>query len=369
MTLSAQTSAFTTRGTQPSGRTPSVSNIAISNTALPSLNCYDPSYDIIFKELFNSEKNKHFLIQLINDAIIEKPAHEIQDITFLNTEIPQGSPGEKAIRYDIRATTRDGKQFIIEMQRVKQHFYEKRVVFYASRAYILQLEEPRQDGKRKKSYNDICPVIVISILDHTLFQKEKHFHTHYSSREKKSQHKLQGSPEFIFIELEKFIKHLSPHKIEDPSHMSGIEKWAYILKKAPHIKSIPTSLQNTVYGQALRAINKSTLTPEQREAFDKSIFDQQSQESEQQDLQDKILLANERAQQESDARRVADQRAQQADQRAQEADQKAQDADQRAQDAEEKTKVLIKRLKKIGISDEEISQMMPPTAAPDIKKV
>lgn len=324
------------------------------------LECYDPSYDIIFKELFGCEKNKQFLIHLINDTMEWEGTSKIQEILFLNTDITQDVPGEKGIRYDIRATTIDGRQFIIEMQRSKQAFYEKRVVFYASRAYILQLEEPNKQGKANerhiKSYKDISPVIVISILDHTLFEETKAFLSHYSSRERETQRQLHGSPEFVFLELEKFVLYNAHYKNKDISHMSGVEKWAYLLKEASHMHVLPSNFANTVYGKALQSINKSTLTPAQREAFDKSILDQQSREIEKQELEDKFRLANERVRQETIARQDADQRAQQANERAQQEIIARQQANERAQQAEAKNAALIALLKQSGISESQLSQ-------------
>ena len=261
------------------------------------LQCYDPSYDVVFKELFGSEKNKDMLIALINDAMDWRGEHQILDVTFLNTDISQRTPDEKGIRYDIRAVAKNGEQFIVEMQRKHEADYEKRTVFYASRAYVLQLEEPGKEGrandKRVKSYSDISAVIVISILDHSLFKSSDRFLNHYSTRDTESQRKLIGSPEYIYVELGKFVSKNEHYLTGDIDHMSGIERWAYILKAATHMQNIPQGLKGTPQGQALSRINRNTLTPEQREAWDKSILDQRAREQKIQGLEDQILQAEE----------------------------------------------------------------------------
>ena len=259
------------------------------------LRCYDPSYDVVFKELFGSERNKDMLISLVNDAMNWQGEHEIQDVTFLNTEVSQSTPDEKGIRYDIRAIAKNGEQFIVEMQRKHEIDYEKRTVYYASKAYVLQLDEPGKEGRandpRVKSYKDIRAVIVISILDHTLFKETPHFRNHYSTRDETSQRKLTGSPEYIYIELAKFVSKNHLYLTKDIEHMTGIERWAYVLKEAPNMQSIPPSLEGTAQGKALNRINRSKLTPVQREAWDMSILDQIAREQKIQVLEDRLRQA------------------------------------------------------------------------------
>lgn len=108
---------------------------------------------------------------------------------------------------------------------------------------------------------------------------------------------LTGGHEFVFLELEKLAKSSQNFAHDAIEQMSEIEKWGYMLKKAPMLNMMPKQLATTPQGDALRAIDKSKLTAHQREALDKSILDQRQREYDLLEARERATTEAERANQ------------------------------------------------------------------------
>ncbi len=63
---------------------------------------------------------------------------------------------------DVRCTDHPGFQYIIEVQNKLMQSYPQRIQYYVSNTYVSQL-------RAADSYLELKPVILLSILNHTLF--------------------------------------------------------------------------------------------------------------------------------------------------------------------------------------------------------
>ena len=122
----------------------------------------DPKNDVAFRKIFGTDKNKDILIGFINDIQNFQGQDKIQDITFLNPIQDPDIAYRKESIVDVLCQADNGEQIVVEMQVSPQKGFEKRALYYASKAYSRQLKKGKGEGSR---YQDLKCVIFIAILD------------------------------------------------------------------------------------------------------------------------------------------------------------------------------------------------------------
>ena len=85
--------------------------------------------DFMFKRLFGSEANKDVLIGFLNMLLKDV---EIIDVDFIPTEHQGLTEEDRKVIFDIACTCKDGRSFIIEMQKGYQKHFRKRAVYYTT---------------------------------------------------------------------------------------------------------------------------------------------------------------------------------------------------------------------------------------------
>jgi hypothetical protein len=104
----------------------------------------DPCTDTGFKRLFGREATKDLLIAFLN-SILPADLH-IEDLKFINTDLPGDARHLKGIVFDIYCTNERGEHFIVEMQvRDEGDFIE------CTLAYVAQNKRSRNKSKRSRS--------------------------------------------------------------------------------------------------------------------------------------------------------------------------------------------------------------------------
>jgi predicted transposase/invertase (TIGR01784 family) len=83
------------------------------------------------------------------------------------------------------------------MQMVWTSFFTKRMVFNASKAYVVQLD-------KNQRYNLLQPVYGLAILDETFDHETPEFYHHYRIVNSKNTNEVIKDLEFVMIELPKF---------------------------------------------------------------------------------------------------------------------------------------------------------------------
>src|SRR5436309_13823256 len=129
----------------------------------------DPKVDYAFKHLFGREANRPILIDLVDSILHPAPGHHIRDLELLNPFNPKEALDDKLYILDIKARDQSGRQFNIEMQMLAFRYYEKRILYYASKLHQQQLHEG-------DDYLKLQPTISISFLDHVLFPNISDYH-------------------------------------------------------------------------------------------------------------------------------------------------------------------------------------------------
>jgi len=178
----------------------------------------DPKNDIAFKKIFGTEKNKDILIHFLNDMLTFREKSPIQDVTFLKTNQDPEIAARKTSIVDILCRDEKGNQYIVEMQVAKVSGFEKRALYYASKAYTSQMVEGG-------TYEDLKEVIFLAITDFIMFPNRKAYKSEHVILDKETyEHHLKDFS-FTFFELPKFHKDINDLKNVE-------EKWMYFFKHA-----------------------------------------------------------------------------------------------------------------------------------------
>ncbi|MEA5419543.1 Rpn family recombination-promoting nuclease/putative transposase [Spirulina sp. CCNP1310] len=217
----------------------------------------NPLTDFGFKRIFGTEANKAIIIDFLNTLL--PPHHQIQDLTYKNTENLGNTPLDRRAFFDIYCQASDGQRFIVEMQKVKQDYFKDRSIYYATFAIQEQAE--------KGYWNyQLLPVYTVAILDfifdehqddeeliHIIKLKDQHCRTFHE--------KLQ----FIYIELPKFTKPLE--ELETP-----LDQWLYVLQHLSELSDRPDLLQeNPVFNQLFELAEFAGLSRSEQGRYENSL--------------------------------------------------------------------------------------------------
>ncbi|PID55687.1 hypothetical protein CSB45_14740 [candidate division KSB3 bacterium] len=187
----------------------------------------DPTSDIAFKKVFGNENKTEILISFLNAALDLQGEHEIAEIRILNPYQAPKISILKETNLDVRAITRGGVTFIVEMQVEKQDYFAKRALYYSAKAYVGQIA-------RAEQYPKLNQVVFIGILNFRLFDSPDYLSTHLILDKKSFKQEIKDL-ELNFIELPKFTTPL-----EDLT--TTIEKWIWFFKHAGELHVIPSPL-------------------------------------------------------------------------------------------------------------------------------
>jgi len=200
----------------------------------------DVKTDIAFKKIFGSDQHKDILIGFLNAVLELEGDRRIKSVTLKNPWQPPDIPILKETILDIRAVDNRDISFIVEMQIKDTKFFDKRAIYYTSKAYTGQI-------KKGEDYPKLNQVIFIGILDFNSFEGNNYLTRHLILNRETMNQDLRDL-EFNFIELKKF------NKCEEELD-SIIEKWIYFIKNAENLTMIPKSAAeipelNEAYGLA-----------------------------------------------------------------------------------------------------------------------
>src|SRR3954468_6138191 len=122
----------------------------------------DPKTDVVFKRIFGAEARKPLLIALLNDLLELQGTHRIRSLAHFALAQRVTAPKSKPSIVDVKCTTRSGRRFVVEMQVLPVEGFEKRVVYNASKAYVMQL-------RGGDDYPKLCDVVGVTICNFKLW--------------------------------------------------------------------------------------------------------------------------------------------------------------------------------------------------------
>ncbi|HFA47678.1 MAG TPA: Rpn family recombination-promoting nuclease/putative transposase [Bacteroidetes bacterium] len=220
----------------------------------------DVKNDVAFRKIFGNEKKTKILISFLNAALKLEGDHLIKEVTIANPYQFPRIAGEKASIIDVRAKDVRGRQFVVEMQVAETDGFDKRVQYYTSRDYSMQIE-------RGEEYPKLKPTYFIGILDFDYFDSEDYLSHHIILNGKTFEHKLKDI-QFTFIELEKFNKEV--HELE-----TLIDKWTFFIKNAEELEVIPDNVDDDGLLEAYHDADRHSWKKEELIAYDNASIAEQ----------------------------------------------------------------------------------------------
>jgi predicted transposase/invertase (TIGR01784 family) len=221
----------------------------------------DPKTDFVFKRIFGVDSRKHLLIALINHLLELEGDRIIVDLQHTPTDQHIDIPELKMSIVDVKCTDATGRRFVVEMQILKIEGFDKRVVYNASKAYVMQL-------RNGDEYPALCDVVGITICNFNLWpdkNEQGNFKVPMLSRwrmqEQHSGEKGLSQIQFAFLELPKYNAGDTPKTL--------VEKWAYFFREAKNLDVIPPALAEKPFQDAFEVARRATFTPQEWDLYDR----------------------------------------------------------------------------------------------------
>ena len=259
--------------------------------------------DYWFKRAFGMENRKRLLMLFLQEVI---PEHRIASLTYAPQEHENPHPQMKGIRVDVECTDEDGTRFVVEMQLAhQQHFYE-RALFNSTFA----IQEQMIAGQ--DSY-DFPAVYFIGLMDFTLHEGTDRVMFRYELRERIDNKLMTDRIQYIFLEL--------PNCRLVSTESTVLEKFCYALHNMENLPNPPEGFEGELFRLLFKTAEIATFTPQERIKLENDMRTER-------DLRNQIAYAYDKGRE-----------------------------DERTK-IEEQLRNIEEKLRKKGMSDEEIAKLL-----------
>ncbi|MGM0877736.1 MAG: Rpn family recombination-promoting nuclease/putative transposase [Bacillota bacterium] len=227
------------------------------------MNRLNPLNDFLFKKLFGDEKDKDILIGFLN-AILNS---DIVNLTIEKENLDRINEEDKLGILDIKAKTKTGEKFNIEVQLLNQKNMIPRTLFYWSKLFV-------EDFESGNLYSSLQKTVTINILGFKMEElRNEYFHSTYNLRECQSKNLLTDLLEIHFIEFPKFEE--ISDDVNNPLH-----RWLLFLKEdIPENKLREVISMDVILNKAEQKLLKLSADPETRKEYErraKALSDERS---------------------------------------------------------------------------------------------
>ncbi|MDR1959697.1 MAG: Rpn family recombination-promoting nuclease/putative transposase [Planctomycetaceae bacterium] len=216
----------------------------------------NPYTDFGFKKLFGEEANKDLLIDFLNSVL--PPKHQIQTLTFQNTENLPDSPVDRRAVFDIACESSTGEKFIVEMQKAKQHYFRDRALFYAAYPILRQAQKGDWNYQLKAVY-------FVGILDfeYDTSEERRKFLREVSLKDQDGD-EFSDKLHIFFLQMPFFTK-------SESELTSRKDKWSYFLKHLEDFEQIPAILREPVFERAFATAEYVKLPLPEQEKYEQEL--------------------------------------------------------------------------------------------------
>jgi len=216
----------------------------------------NPLTDFGFKKIFG---DKEIMTAFLTDLL--QPSSPIKDLIFLDKELGPDNDSYRGVIYDLRCTTADGGEFIVEMQNRGQEHFSDRILYYLSRSFSKQGEA----GDAKWNYS-LTPVYGVFFLNfHLIGLKPRYLRT--------IQMTVNETGEVFSDKMKAFTLEIPDFRNKSEDYpKTKIEYWLYNLA---NMQKFTGSLPFTKEQPAFRKVGKiseiAKLTPEDMLRYEKNV--------------------------------------------------------------------------------------------------
>ena len=215
----------------------------------------DPKADVTFKKVFGEHKN--LVMSLLNALLPLEDGKQVESIEYLPSELVPRTPMSKNTIVDVRCEETGGRKFIVEMQMNWTADFRQRVLFNASKAYVVQLD-------KSEKFNLLQPVYALNFVNKVFEPGMEGYYHYYRMVHAQDSGKVLEGLHLVFIELPKFkAKNLAEKKMQVLwlRFLTEIDENA---KKAP-----ADLLDNRETCQALEIVEESAYSEAEMLAYDR----------------------------------------------------------------------------------------------------
>ena len=217
----------------------------------------DPKTDFAFKRIFGRDDSKEVLISFIDAALKLEGDRRIQSVKIENPYQVSHLPFEKGSVVDVACIDKMDVRYLVEMQVEKVQGFANRMIYNLSKCYSGQLSK----GQNYPALND---VVLISVMDFTLFEKLNHHHSLFVLKDVETNYTPFNQLRLCCLELTKFQK--------TEEQLSGmLDKWVYFLKQAEKLEMRPTVLGEEIFDEVFENAEVANLSRKERDAYDAAL--------------------------------------------------------------------------------------------------
>lgn len=218
----------------------------------------NPFTDFGFKKLFGEEPNKDLLLDFLNELLKEEQG-QITELTYLKNEHLDQDLNRKAI-FDLYCVNEKGERFIVELQKSKQNFFKDRTVYYST--FPIREQAKRADWNYK-----LNAVYTIAILDF-MFDEGKSEPDNYrydvKLMDQETCEVFYDKLTFIYLEMPKFTKSIDELN-------TRFDKWLYILRNLNRLERIPDKLKERIFERLFETAEIARFDHQQLSAYEESL--------------------------------------------------------------------------------------------------
>jgi predicted transposase/invertase (TIGR01784 family) len=184
--------------------------------------------------------------------------HLIQTLSYLTPEQSPRIPSMKNTIVDVKCTDETGRIFIVEMQMTWSQSFLKRFLFETSKAYVQQLD-------RGKTYNTLCPVYGLALVNQTFESTTDDWFHHYKITNVKDMDRTLEGMEMVLLEVPKFNPKTLKHR------RVGV-LWMRFLREAMNLEAIPEEFnESPEVVKAMELAQESAYTPDELADYDEYL--------------------------------------------------------------------------------------------------
>ncbi len=131
----------------------------------------NPMTDFGFKTIFgNPDVMRGFLNALIQE---DYPDKVISNVNIVGNDAPGESDEDRGVVFDIHCTTDDNEEFVVEMQRRKQVFFNNRIIYYLGRSFSRQDDSLDKEVWQFQTHK-LLGVFLMDFYDKTMTKGVRH---------------------------------------------------------------------------------------------------------------------------------------------------------------------------------------------------
>ena len=244
----------------------------------------DPTYDITFKMLFGNENHKNILISAINSLLNFQGKDQVKSVELLSQEVPLEHSGHIKTVLDVRCSTDNGEEILVEMQRQYKDYFLPRTQHYMARMLAYKMKS----GESNEHHTKLPKIYILVLSREDLFirayklDNDKLYEKTVVPMIKELNIEVPGNVmNWKYYEIQKFTKLCDTKEIQPTGSIK--EQWLSFLDKCGSAKSIPNDVDSIIQ-KAYEIMEISNWKPQIKEVYEKAL----------QKEQDEILEAQER---------------------------------------------------------------------------